>query len=363
MSQLPVYINGKFYAGGLNGVYRVSDRLIQEIDSQINQNWSPPITLLLPSRHQDEKKFTFRNIKVQKLDETPSQTWEQWHLPRHAADGVLLNLANLAPIRHRRKITLIHDAQFLFPDNSYPLRQRLGYRLLMPRMAQSSATVLTVSDYSRRMLDIMGVSQPDCTKVLYNGVDHILDAPADVSILAQYGLNHRAYALMFGSPKSYKNNAVVFNAYAQDVLQDIPLVLVGTNRNALSLQGIIAPPSTIFIDKCNDFQLRALYENARCLLCPSRTEGFGLPPLESMLCGTPVVIAPAGALPEVCRDAALYADVDDPQSWVDAINQLDPASPLFQQKVDHGRTRAEQFTWARAGQELIRTIRKLSDNP
>ncbi|MGF7154562.1 glycosyltransferase family 4 protein [Novosphingobium gossypii] len=357
---LPVYINGKFYAGGLNGVHRVADRLVREIDRLLDHRTHPAVTLLLPARHSAVAPPELRNIIVRSLDEAPSQGWEQRRLPSLAADGVLVNLANLAPLLHRRKITLIHDAQFLFPDNSYPLRQRLGYRLLTPRMARSSAMVLTVSEYSRRMLDVMGVSPASATQVLYNGVDHILNVTPDETVLARHRLSPRGYALMFGSAKAYKNNAVVFAAYARKPAPGVPLVVVGEQREAFTGPGIEPPGDAIFMGKCDDSALSALYSNARCVLCPSRTEGFGLPPLEAMLCGTPAVVAPAGALPEVCRDAALYADVDDPDSWNRAIAALDPQGVLFARKVEDGLARARQFTWAAAGERLLDAVLTLS---
>jgi len=363
MSMLPIYINGKFYAGGMNGVHRVADRLVRELDARVDCADAPPVTLLLPARHGGAWRPDLRAIAVRELDEAPSQGWEQRRLPALAADGVLVNLANLAPLRHRRKITLIHDAQFLFPDNSYPLRQRLGYRLLAPRMARSSAAVLTVSDYSRRMLDVMGVSPAGRTGVLYNGADHVLETAPDDGVLAELGLAPRGYALMFGSGKAYKNNAVVFAAWAAGALSQVPLVIVGAERETLAAGGLNAPAGTMFAGKCDDARLRALYTHARCLLCPSRTEGFGLPPLEAMLCGTPAVVAPAGALPEVCRDAALYADVDDPASWARAITALAPASPLFARKCAEGQERARQFTWARAGGQLLDAILSMSARP
>lgn len=360
---LPIYINGKFYSGGLNGVHRVADRLVQEIDARLGVPGAPPVTLLLPTRHDGHWKPSLRNIAVRELDEAPSQDWEQRRLPTLAGDGVLVNLANLAPLRHRRKVTMIHDAQFLFPDSSYPLRQRLGYRLLAPYMARSSTKVLTVSDYSRRMLDVMGVTPANRTQVLYNGVDHILDSAANEGVLHSHGLVPRGYTLMFGSPKAYKNNAVVFAAYARKAPAGVRLVVVGASRDALGEVGLTVPEDAVFVGPCDDAALRALYTGARCLLCPSRTEGFGLPPLEAMLCGTPAIVSPAGALPEVCRDAVLYADVDDPSSWAQAITELDPAGPLFAHKVEAGAARASRFTWARAGAELLDTLLALSDRP
>lgn len=365
---LPVYINGKFYAGNLNGVHRVADRLVREVDAILGEPGMPQATLLVPARNLLDRPGSMplpvlRNVSVQTLNETASQTWEQHRLPTLAGDGVLVNLANLAPLRHRRKITLIHDAQFLMPDSSYPLRQRLGYRLLAPRIARSSSRVLTVSDYSRRMLDLLGVSPMGRTGVLYNGADHILDTSPDDAELTRLGLRQRGYALMFGSAKAYKNNAVVLEAWRQGAPAGVPLVIVGSAREALAAGGLTPHGDVVFAGPCDDARLRALYTGARCVLCPSRTEGFGLPPLEAMLCGTPAVAAPAGALPEVCRDAALYADVDDPASWSEAVAALEPGSQLFANKVAAGFERAGRFTWVHAGKQLMKTILEQSAVP
>lgn len=357
---LPLYFNGKFYSGGMNGVHRVSDRLIREVDAILGKMTSaerPKATLLLPRgcRWQPE----LQAIAIEEQAGGASQRWEQFRLPQRARDGVLVNLANLSPIRHRCKVTMLHDAQFLFPDSGYPLRQRLGYRLLTPRMARSSEVVLTVSEYSRQMLDLLDVSARDRTQVLYNGADHILEVTAEPSGVAALGLAPGGYALMFGSPKAYKNNKVVFDAFADGALAPLKLVVIGASKEALSGAGLIPPPDVIFAGKCDDGVLRALYEGAHCLLFPSRTEGFGLPPVEAMLCGCPTVVAPGGAIPEICRDATLYADVDDPESWRAAIKALnDPV--MRAAKIAAGSVRARDFTWAAAGRRLFDVVTGLA---
>jgi glycosyltransferase involved in cell wall biosynthesis len=93
---------------------------------------------------------------------------------------------------------------------------------------------------------------------------------------------------------------------------------------------------------------------------PSRTEGFGLPPAEAMACGCPAVVAPSGAIPEVCADAALYADVDDPGQWVDAIRAYADQPHLREQKAAMGRERMSAYPWDRAGRELFDHILRLS---
>lgn len=357
---LPIYFNGKFYAAGLNGVHRVADRLIREYDAILAASSRPSRErprLFVPRRRQWEPSL--QAIEIVEQDGADSQKWEQFRLPRLAADGVLVNLCNLAPIRHSRKLTLIHDAQFLLPDSGYPARQRIGYRLLVPRMARTSAQVLTVSDYSRQMLDLMDVVPRDRTAVLYNGADHILDITPDFGALERLGLEAGRYVLMFGSPKGYKNAGVVLSAFA-DPPRGLRLVVVGAAEADLRDAGLPVPPGVVFAGKIDDAVLRALYIGAHALAFPSRTEGFGLPPVEAMLCHCPVVAAPAGAIPEVCRDAILYADVDDPSAWREAFVRL-ADQDLRTTKVTCGVARASGFTWKAAGQRLAQHIDRIAD--
>ena len=357
----PIYFNGKFYAGQLNGVHRVADRLIREIDALLLERPAaerPRMSLLLPKRRSWEPDLR----AIQKVEQPlgHSQAWEQLLLPFRARDGVTVNLCNLAPLLHRPKLLLIHDAQFLFPDSSYPLRQRLGHTWLTPWMARSAAKVLTVSDYSRQMLELFNVSSRAQTAVLHNGADHMLETPGDSQIVEQFKLRPGAYVVHVASHKAYKNTEILFSAFADPRLADVQLALVGPDASVLARNGLQPPANAVFLGRVSDAQLRGLYEGALCLALPSRTEGFGLPTIEAMACGCPAVAAPAGAIPEVCRDAVLYADVDDAAAWVHAILRYRDEPLLRAQKVEEGRLRAEAFTWSSAGERLLNHIMALA---
>jgi glycosyltransferase involved in cell wall biosynthesis len=347
-----LFLNGKFYAGATNGVSRVADRLIRELDRLAVAGEAPSrwdMRLLLPETTNWAPAFGAVVPVPQRRGH--SQSWEQFVLPRAARSGVLASFANLAPGFHPRKLTMVHDAQFRLSPESYPTKLRWGYRLLVPRGARSSETVLTVSDYARDSLATFGIARPGQTRVLHNGGDHILETAADPAILARHGLSAGGFALLFGSPARYKNVAVVFAAFARPELAGMPLVVIGASRETLQAAGLTAPANAVFVGGIDDADLRALYERAHCLLYPSRTEGFGLPPVEAMLCCCPVIAAPAGAIPEVGRDAVVYAGVDEAQDWVDAVEAL--RSPDFRNaKIAAGRARAGRFTWAAAGVTL-----------
>ena len=357
----PIYFNGKFYAGQLNGVHRVADRLIREIDALLlarAPGERPRMTLLLPKRRSWEPKLE----AIAKAEEPlgHSQAWEQLVLPFRARDGVTVNLCNLAPLLHRPKLLLIHDAQFLFPDSSYPLRQRLGHAWLTPWMARTAAKVLTVSDYSRQMLELFRISSREQTAVLHNGADHMLEPPVDPGIVGQFNLRPGSYVVHVASHKAYKNTEILLRAFADPRLADTQLALVGPTANVLERNGLRPPANAVFLGRVTDPQLRGLYESALCLALPSRTEGFGLPTIEAMACGCPAVASPAGAIPEVCRDAVLYADVDDAEAWIHSIRLYQDQPDLRARKIEEGRQRARAFTWSAAGERLLSHILALA---
>lgn len=359
----PIYFNGKFYQGGLNGVHRVADRLIRECDRMLAllpAEQRPPAYLMTSI-----KADWVPELKVIQRRDFPrtGQMWEQFVLPREARDGVLVNLANLAPLAHRNKITMIHDAQFLFPDCGYPARQRLGYRWLTPLLGRSSKVMLTVSEYSRRMLHLFSIADASRIRVVANGADHINDAREDHALRETLGLERQGYVVMFGSPKGYKNNAAVFAAFADGSLAPTRLVIVGPGRDQLEAAGLVPPADTVFAGRVSDDDLRGLLAGALAILFPSRTEGFGLPPLEAMLCGCPVIASPAGAIPEACGDAALYAGTDRPEEWREAIVQLREDGVLRARKIAEGHVRAARFTWSDAGARLMTVIEEVARNP
>lgn len=356
-----VVFNGKFYGAELNGVHRVADRLIRGADAALAElppGRRPEARVILPEGASWIPTLT--TIRIVRERGADNQAWEQAVLPRRAAGAVLVNLCNLAPIAHPRKILLLHDVQFLFSDNGYPLRQRLGYRLLTPLMARSSAQVLTVSEYSRRLLDLTRVSPLGKTAVLLNGADHMLDVPAAPGGAGAFGLRRRGYVLIFGSVKAYKNVQAVFDAFTDARLAGLALVVVGPGEAELRAAGLRPPAAATFVGKVADERLRTLYAEALCLAFPSRTEGFGLPPIEAALCDCPSVVAPAGAIPEVCGDAVLYAGVDAPAEWAEAIHRYAVDGDLRAGKVAAIRAQAGRFRWADAGRGLLAHILRLA---
>ncbi len=352
-----VFVNGRFYAAQMTGVQRVAEELLRAMDDLLSsgQAKSAPIEVLRPKGAVASQSF--QSITVQPPGRLPWIWWEQIELPWRARGGMLLNLCNLAPAANRRGLIMIHDAQIYITPESYSRAFVALYRLVYPLLARNASCVLTVSEYSKRMIVQYGIAKPDAIRVIPNGVDHMAQRIADFGVITRLGLQDRSYVLALASTQAHKNIAVLFKAFEQMTQTGVKLVLIGgAGTAAFEAKGQTVPPNVVFAGRVTDNEMRGLMERALCYACPSLTEGFGLPPLEAMSVGCPAIIAPCGALPEVCGDAALTAGPNDPDAWVKAIERLFDDPALRNAQAAAGIARASQFTWRKSAALLIDTI-------
>jgi glycosyltransferase involved in cell wall biosynthesis len=203
-------------------------------------------------------------------------------------------------------------------------------------------------------------------KVLYSGVDSRFDVEKEPGesehLRARYGLTAGSYILSVGTIQPRKNYVRLIHAFARlqtHNLTNRQLVLAG-GRGWL-YEDIFAEAERHgdrvrilgFVDEAD---LPALYRNAALFAFPSLYEGFGLPVLEAMACGTPVVCSNVSSLPEVAGDAALLVDPLDIASIAEAMARVLQDAGLRQDMVARGRSQAARFTWARAARHLLSTL-------
>jgi len=360
-----VVFNGKFLSAAPTGVHRVAEELIRRLDLALASD--PDVAserrwrLLKPRDARRELGTTVLSQRVAGL--FTWQPWEQFDLPLLARGATLVSLCNLAPIATRDGITMIHDAQVFISPKSYGKTFRTWYRFALPAIGRSSRMILTVSEYSRRMLAEHGVAPLEKIEVIHNGVDHLESITADTSIVARLNLAAGGFAVALANTQEHKNIRVLLQAFTRPAMKGVTLVLVGRSRPAdFAAIGESPPANVVFAGPVTDGELRALFENAACIAFPSTTEGFGLPPLEAMSLGCPAVVAPCGALPEVCGDAALYAAPDDPAAWESRILNL-LESPI--ERADRavlGRVQVSKFSWTRSAERLLNLTRTVADS-
>jgi glycosyltransferase involved in cell wall biosynthesis len=269
--------------------------------------------------------------------------WEQTALPLLARGAELIySPANLAPLAAGpRNVVVIHDvAPLRFPE-WYTRGYVAWQRRLLPAVARRARHVITVSEFSRGEIErVLGVARERVT-VVPNGVDERFSPDAGPSP------RQRPYALVVGTRIARKNFAGLAEASRQLDAAGIELVAAGSER-AYMRAGASAPVHELgYVD---DADLPALYAGARALAMPSLYEGFGLPCLEAMASGTPVVAADRAALPETCAGAALLVDPDDPHAFAEALLEATTNEATRARLVEAGRARAAGLTWQRTAE-------------
>ena len=348
-----IYINGRFLTQPTTGVQRFAREILRAVDTLLASDGSArkrSLVLLTPPGATPPAGL--RAIECRPVGRLQGQAWEQLELPRYTRDGFSLNLCNTAPLRGHSTIVTIHDAGIFAVPEAYSRPFRIWYRLLHPRLVRRAVRTLTVSEFSRVELSrYLGIGRDRFT-VIPNGGDHILRDPADKRILSRLGLSRR-YVLAVSSHSAHKNFAGIQAAMTYMRRQDFTLVIAGGANSRVFNAGEAPAGESVVTGRVTDAELRALYENAECFVYPSFYEGFGLPPLEAMTCGCPVVVSRAASLPEVCGEAAVYCDPNDPADIGRAVEGVLDNAELRSDLRRRGEERAAQFTWSRSGTALL----------
>jgi len=354
-----VIINGRFLLGGSTGVHRVAEELTRQFDALAREGhdlarriafelWVPPGACA---------GARALGVPYRVIGPLDGRVWEQVTLPLMARGAMILSLCNVGVLAASNSVTMIHDAQVHITPESYTPAFRAWYRFQQGIIGRRHRRILTVSDFSREQLVRYGVAPDAAIRVIHNGIDHIGKAHPDPSILDRLNLQADRFVVSLANTQAHKNIPMLLRAFADPALADMTLVLFGTHgADAFRAAGHTVPDNVRFAGRIDDGELAALFGAARCMAFPSCTEGFGLPPLEAMKSGCPAVVANAGALPEVCGDAALYADPTRPDPWVNAITRLGQDPPLRQRLIAAGHTQAARFTWRAAAERLIEEL-------
>jgi glycosyltransferase involved in cell wall biosynthesis len=357
-----VAINGKFTAQRLTGVQRVAHEFTAALARLAPADARGP-TLVVPRDHGALALPPTLACRV--VPRFRGALWEQLALPFATRDQTLLSLCNIGPLFKRNQVLMIHDAAvFDFPEG-YSLAFRLWYRLAFMVLKRRVRHILTVSVFSKaRIVERLGVAPTDVSTI-YSGVDHFERIERDDAVLARLGLAYDRFVLIVGSLAPGKNLARALEAVAllERTHPDLKVVIAGGANvkifgAAASADGE-ASQQVIRAGYVSDGELKSLYEHAGCFVFPSLYEGFGLPPLEAMSCGCPVIASREASLPEACGDAALYCDARDPADIAARIAQLMDDPALRGRMRARGRAHAAQFTWARAARQLAGVLRAI----
>jgi glycosyltransferase involved in cell wall biosynthesis len=353
-----VYLNGKFTAQHLTGTQRVALSLIQELDQLLGKLDAPVRLVLVCPPRGIPPSLEYIEVMHTGADGVALSYWEQFCLPAEVRGSLLVNLAGTAPLLLRKQFCMIHDAAVFDCPRAYTLIFRSWYRLLFTVLSRSATQLFTVSDFSRRRL-IKVLGRPaERLEVISNGGDHLDGIAPDEGCLSRYGLEAGNYWLVVGGANPNKNLAAVRAAFA-GLARPVGAKLVvvgGLNRSVFgdaSAEVFSAGDAVVITGPIDDATLKALYQSAIALIFASLYEGFGLPPLEAMSCGCPVLASNVAAMPEVCGDAALYFDPRHVNAISAAMQQLIDEPLLRKRLVAAGQVQVKGFSWKASAQRLL----------
>jgi glycosyltransferase involved in cell wall biosynthesis len=226
----------------------------------------------------------------------------------------------------------------------------LSTRMLKKKALETADLVISISESTKK--DVCRLYQVDPHKVViaYPGVSSVFRGPTSPSPVAGRD-DERPYMLYVGNRGWYKNFDLLLNTFVrQEYFHDFDLVLVGGERELSVQQQQLAADSVtkrtwLRHEFCSDTRLAGLYSNATAFICTSLYEGFGIPLLEAMACGCPVIAAETSSVPEVVGDAALLFDPEDLEDLARQLDRVISGKSLRAGLIERGQLRATRFSW------------------
>jgi glycosyltransferase involved in cell wall biosynthesis len=282
--------------------------------------------------------------------------WTQFIFPFYAKkyDLIIALTEYDACIFLRNQLLIVHNTvPFLFPN--LPTKYKFYTYKLLPRVLKKCKKIVTVSNILKKELVELFKVASEKNFVIYEGVDFKKFFKADenevLNFKEKYQINED-FVLAVGHSHPIKNFSSVVEAF--QILRKkykIKLVIAG-----LTEKKFVQDRDIIYVGHIPNDKLYILYSAAKCFVFSTLHEGFGLPPLEAMACGCPVVVSDKGSLPEVCGDAAVYVNPYDHQSIAEGILKVLIDENLRQNLIQKGYQQVKKFSWEQTVKKFLKVL-------
>lgn len=358
-SMRPIFINGRFTTQPLTGVQRYAGSIVAAMDERIGKEpgaW-PDTYLVTPEGVADPG---LANIRWIAFGGFRGHLWDQLSFGRVSRPGVAVGLANSVPLLHPRSLAVLYDAAVFRHPEFFSPRYARAHQIL-GRLIAGRARIATISDFSRRELaDVLGID-PAGIEVAPCGTEH-MTGRIDPTIVARLGLEDQPFFLTLGNRTRNKNLSLVVDAL--DLLGAGRAIVVAVGDvDAKVFSGAHAKNRSelMAVGRLSDEEVRGLMQRAQALVFPSFYEGFGIPPLEAMVHGCPVLASTADAVVETCGDAAAYFDPTEASVLARLMGEvLDGGADYRDRHRQRGLERARLFSWRESAQTLLAAARALA---
>jgi len=343
-----IYINGKFINQKITGVQRFANE----------------ISKLLISNFGNYKIIIPKNIKINMTDYPFEKVeyfghgnlnhWEQIQLPlflKMNNSPLLLTFTGLGPIFYKNKIITIHDLSFWEHPEWFSKKYAFAYRFFTPISLKNSIKLFTVSEYSKQTI----TKELKCTRsdieVIYNAVNEYICEDRNIKKVK--------YILAVGSIDPRKNLDRLISSFQKWNNHDYELIIIGGHQKSFPKINLSTKANVKFLGYVSEELLHKYYSESEIFIYPSLYEGFGIPPLEAMAHGTPVIASNITSLPEACGEAALYIDPYSEESIINAFELLSKNSRLQKELIIKGFENLKRFSWSKSALKINEIIKNL----
>jgi glycosyltransferase involved in cell wall biosynthesis len=301
--------------------------------------------------------------------------WEQLLAPallRLEGADVYHGVLNVVPLAcPTPSVVTIHDlSAFLFPQ-TFRRVNRAYTRWAIRVACRRAARILAVSEFTRQEIVRWLRVPPERVVVTHDAADARFQPP-DAHELAAFRQRHglpERFVLFLGTIEPRKNLPLLLDAYAMIAGRiDAPLLIAGS-RGWL-YEPVLARAESLglgdrlrFVGYVDQQEQPLWYAAATVFAFPSLYEGFGMPPLEAMACGTPVVVSSSSSLPEVVGDAGLVVSPSDPEELAEALHRVVTDGALREELRARGLARARRFSWREAAERTVAVYREAAGTP
>ncbi|MEM6306360.1 MAG: glycosyltransferase family 1 protein [Pseudomonadota bacterium] len=342
-----VTINGRFLTRPISGVERTAHEVVQALATHTDL----VMDIAVPACDDPAQAQAFgakTGLPV-RFGHLKGHIWEQLELPLQSRGRMVFSPCNTGPIAKQRHTVVIHDAQtFDIPENFSGAFRRF-YQILLPLLGRRAQHIVTVSDFSKTRLVDLGIC--DTAHVVPNAVDHFARISPDPSRVPQ-----TPFVLAMGSSAPHKNFQFICDIFAKTPGLP-PLYVAGGHASGVFARNTAQNmPHVTFLGRVSDAELAGLYNQAAAFVFPSLYEGFGIPPLEAMWWGCPVIAANTTAIPEACGPAALLCDPTDDRAWITALHTVLHSPDIANRLRALGHAQARAITWADIAQHYARIL-------
>ena len=284
-------------------------------------------------------------------------------------DLVHCTAESYVPVRRAKLAVTCHDAQHFEPGahraSFWLAKQRFKWKLLFARLSREADMLQMISNYAAERTAHFFPDLRDRLRVVPNAASESFFNPpteAGRQVLQRLGIQDRPFVLVPGGLQFRKNADLILTAWPKiaEEYPDLLLVIINHADPTYLPRAQSLGPSCILGGFQEEESLVALYSGAMLVWFPTLYDGFGMPVIEAMAAGTPVISSNTTGIPEVAGDAAVLLSPQAPDAHVDAVVELVRNAAMRQELAEKGRARAANFTWARSAEKLLHEFRLLN---